>query len=70
MATQRASIESNDMVTVPRAARIIGVHFTTLYRWIGAGTILSWKLGGIVFIPRSEVERLRKESEDKEEEAA
>jgi len=57
MSTQKA----NDFVTVRQAAKQIGVHYTTIYRWIDAGTILSINFGGIIFIPRSEVERLKKE---------
>jgi len=45
-------------MTVRQAAKQIGVHFTTIYRWIDAGTILNINFGGILFIPKSEVERL------------
>uniref|UniRef100_A0A6M3M2U9 Putative DNA binding, helix-turn-helix domain containing protein n=1 Tax=viral metagenome TaxID=1070528 RepID=A0A6M3M2U9_9ZZZZ len=49
----------SDFLTVPRAAKQIGVHFTTIYRWIEAGKLASVRIGGIVFIPRGEVERLK-----------
>ncbi len=52
---------ASDFLTVPQAAKQIGVHFATIYRWIDAGKILSIRLGGILFIPKSEIERLRKE---------
>ncbi len=48
-------------MTVRQAAKQIGVHFTTVYRWRDAGIILNINFGGILFIPRSEVERLKKE---------
>jgi len=48
-------------MTVRQAAKQIGVHFTTVYRWIDAGTILNINFGGILFIPRSEVTRLTNE---------
>ncbi|MBA7625162.1 hypothetical protein ES703_32587 [subsurface metagenome] len=48
-------------MTVRQAAKQIGVHFTTVYRWIDAGTILSINFGGILFIPKSEIERLKNE---------
>jgi len=60
MAAQRVTIESGDLLTVPQVAKILGVHFTTVYRWIEAGAILSAKFGGIVFVPKSEVERKKK----------
>jgi len=56
---QRVTIESDELVTVPQAAKAIGVHFTTVYRWIEAGTMLSAKFGGIVFVPKNEIERMK-----------
>ena len=56
MATQK---QTTDFITVRQAAKQIGVHFTTVYRWIDAGTILSINFGGILFIPTSEVVRLK-----------
>jgi len=53
--------QAADFMTARQAAKQIGVHFTTIYRWIDAGTILNINFGGILFIPRSEVERLKKE---------
>ncbi len=50
---------TSDFLTVPQAAKQIGVHFVTIYRWIDAGTIVSVNFGGILFIPKSEVERLK-----------
>ena len=49
-------------MTVRQAAKQIGVHFTTVYRWIDAEAILSINFGGILFIPKSEVERLNKKN--------
>ena len=46
-------------MTARKAAKQIGVHFTTIYRWIDAGTILSINFGGILFVPKSEVERFK-----------
>jgi len=56
MAAEKAD---SDFLTVLRSARQIGVHFTTIYRWIEAGKLDSVRFGGIVFIPRGEVERLK-----------
>ena len=58
MTTQK---QSTDFVTARQAARQIGVHFTTVYRWVEARAMLSINFGGILFIPTSEVERLKKE---------
>ncbi len=43
---------------VPETARQLGRPKMTLYRWIKAGKIIYVELGGILFIPKSEVERL------------
>ena len=53
--------QTSDFMTARQAAKQIGVHFTTIYRWVEARTILSINFGGILFIPKSEVERLKNE---------
>lgn len=37
----------------------MGQHRTTVYRWVEAGKIIGIKLGGILFIPVSELERIK-----------
>jgi len=54
-------IKSDDLLTVPEAAKQLGRPKMTLYRWINTNKIMSVKLGGILFIPKSVVERLKKE---------
>jgi len=48
-----------EFLTVPKAAVAIGKPRMTLYRWIKAGKVVAITFGGILFVPRSEVERLR-----------
>jgi len=48
-------------MTVRQAAKEIGVHFATVYRWVDARAIAGVKFGGILFIPKSEVERIKNE---------
>jgi excisionase family DNA binding protein len=48
-------------MTVPQAAKAIGVHFATVYRWIEAGTVLTDTIGGILFVSKSEIEKLKNE---------
>ena len=52
-----------DLMTVPRAAKALGLSKMTLYRWIDAGKIISISLGGFLFIPTREVERLKGKAE-------
>ena len=65
MSSNRVEIRvlADDLMTVPKAAEALEHPKMTLYRWIEAGKIHAIKLGGILFIPKSEVERLRKENE-------
>lgn len=65
-------ILTDDLVGVQKAAKQLGITRMTLYRWIDAKKVVSIKLGGIRFIPRTEIERLenewRQEAELKEKE--
>jgi len=51
-------IKSDDLLTVPKAAKQLGRPKMTLYRWIKANKIIYAELDGVLFIPKSEVERL------------
>ena len=51
-------VQSEDIVTVPEAAKRLGKTKMTVYRWIETQKIIAVKLGGILFIPKSEIERL------------
>jgi len=35
------------------------VHYATVFRWIKSGKLLSIRLDGRTFIPKSEVEKLK-----------
>jgi len=52
-------IETADLLSVIEAAKLLGRPRITLYKWIGNKTIASIRLGGVIYIPRSEIERLR-----------
>ncbi|MBA7713401.1 hypothetical protein ES703_122403 [subsurface metagenome] len=53
-------LQKGKVVPVIDAANEIGVHFTTLYRWIQAGKIVYVTFGDTIFIPVLEVERIKK----------
>lgn len=50
---------TGDLVTVPQAAKLLGKPKMTLYRWIKSGKVIALQFGGISFIPKSELERLK-----------
>jgi len=54
-------VTTGDLVSVAKAAEELGRPRITLYRWVEKGKILSVRLGGILFIPKSELERLKNE---------
>lgn len=56
-------VATSDLLSVAQAACELGRPRSTIYRWADAGKIIGIKLGGVLFIPKSEVERLRKENE-------
>jgi len=58
-AVTEIKIQADEVVTVPEAAKRLGKPKMTLYRWIDANKILWLRFGGILFIPVSEVERLK-----------
>lgn len=51
-------ISSDDLLTVPEAARRLGKRKMTVYRWIKSGKIAVIYFSGVAFIPKSEIERL------------
>jgi len=54
------NVTTYDLLSVQQAATILGKPRITIYRWVKAGKMVSVKFGGIIYIPRSEVERLKK----------
>ncbi len=54
-------VATSDLLSVAQAAHELERPRSTIYRWADAGKIHAIKLGGILFIPKSEVERLKNE---------
>ena len=50
---------TDQFLTVPSAAKELGKTKVTLYRWIAQNTLFAVKFGGILFVPITEVERLK-----------
>jgi len=53
-------VDVDEVYDTNEAARLIGIGYATLYRWIKANKITVVRLGGRTLIPKSEVERLGK----------
>jgi excisionase family DNA binding protein len=56
-------MDTKDLVSVAQAAKELSKPRYTLYRWVNANKMIGVRLGGILFIPISEVERMKKELE-------
>jgi len=55
-------VTTSDLCSVAEAAKILGRSRLTIYRWIEKDEIAAIKLGGVLFIPRSEVDRKDREN--------
>lgn len=55
-------VESDDLRSMQQAAEELEIPRTTLYRWAERQKILTIRLGGILFVPISEIERLKGET--------
>ena len=53
-------VESTDLLSIQQTAKELNIPRTTLYRWAERGKILTIRLGGILFVPKSEIERIKK----------
>ena len=58
----KIEIRTEDLISVPEAARILNRPKITLYRWIEKGKVIAVELGGVLFIQTKELERLKKEA--------
>lgn len=57
--TRELRVMTDEFVTVPEAAKQIGRPKMTLYRWIDANKLIAVTFGGILFVPTSEVQRIK-----------
>ena len=56
--TIEINVTTSDLMSVQQAAKLLGRPRVTIYRWVGKGKIISVKLGGTIFIPKSEIDRI------------
>jgi len=53
-------VNTNEVVTIPEAAKLLKVSEMTIFRWLKAGKINRIKLSNRTVIPKSEIKRVRK----------
>ncbi|MBA7506549.1 hypothetical protein ES706_05240 [subsurface metagenome] len=52
-------IDVDDLYETEEAARLIGIGYATLYRWIKKGKLLPVRVAGRTLIPKYEIDRLK-----------
>jgi excisionase family DNA binding protein len=52
-------IDGDKYMSASRASKLIGVHYTTVYRWIQADKIPYIEIGGILFLHIDDIERIK-----------
>lgn len=62
--TTEKELEKGDVLTVAAAADLIGIHHATLYRWAETGKVSFIRFGGIMFIPVTEVNRVKAKKQE------
>ena len=58
----KITISTDDLLSVPQAAKRLGVHFATVYRWIDKGRIHPVRIGGQVFVAVDEIRALNEKA--------
>jgi len=53
------NVTTTDLMSVQQVADALNKPRVTIYRWTKNGRMASIKLGGILYIPKSELERLK-----------
>ena len=57
-------VDTAELYDTNEAARLLGIGYATLYRWIKDGRLIPLRISGRTLIPKSEVERLKNEKHD------
>lgn len=52
-------VDTTELEDTNEAARLLGIGYATLYRWIKEGKLIPLRVGGRTLIPKSEIERLK-----------
>ena len=53
-------LETDQLMTIPKAAELLEVHFTTLYRWIEKGKIPAIRIGTQTYLESNLVKEMAK----------
>ena len=59
IAHTEVTIRTGDLVTIPDAAKQLGVNFSTVYRWIEKGKVIPFRIGKQAFITTQDLNTLK-----------
>ena len=59
-------VDTEELYPPEQAAKLIGIGIATLWRWVKKDKLVPLRLSGRIFIPKSEIERLKKERTNKQ----
>ena len=57
----KIAVDTGEVYGATEAARLIGISYATIYRWVKAKKLIVVKLAGRTLVPKSEVERIKAE---------
>ena len=60
----KETFRPEDLMTAAQAADFLGIHFTTVHRWIRAGKFNLVRIGATDYLRKIEVEKHKGESDD------
>ena len=58
-------IDVDDLYDTEEAARLMGIGYATLYRWIKKGKVAPVRVSGRTLIPKFEIERLKRSQDER-----
>jgi excisionase family DNA binding protein len=61
--TKRTAIALEDFFTPKQAARLLGIHEKSIFRWLRDGKITVVLIGGQRYITAGEIRRLKEENQ-------
>jgi excisionase family DNA binding protein len=65
----KIAVDTGEVYDAHEAAKLIGIGYATVYRWLKSGKLIAIKLAGRTLIPKSEVDRLTNNANDKSKES-
>jgi len=60
---RRSTIKASQLMRVSEAAKVLGIHRATLYRWISEGRVVITPIGKMLFVSSSEVDKIKEGGE-------